>query len=214
MAQNGGEGASTNPPRRLLNEQALQALREYSEPVATVSDLDDALRASKPTIRDRLEELEGEGEVTSSTKGRTTVWWVSSQDESDGDSARSEPAQSTHPPVTDGAVDFQGSEGIEQLLQSNREMIQETRALRAQRQQLARKLNSAKWWVGLFSFGLLTSIVQVYINLPEPLLVIAALSLIAGALCALYVLATAAPVEEPQTNTPGISPAPDEQEDA
>jgi len=214
MAQNKGEESSVGPPRRLSNDRALKALCEYPEPVATVSDLDDALRASQPTIRDRLEELEGEGKVASSTKGRTTVWWASSRGESDEGSVGSDPEQSNTPPVTDGAVDSQGVEGIEQLLQSNREMIQETRALRAQRQQLARQLNSAKWGVGLFSFGLLTSIVQVYINLPEPLLAVAAFSMIVGTLCALYVLATAGPVEEPKTDTPGISPAPAEQEDA
>jgi hypothetical protein len=116
--------------------------------------------------------------------------------------------------VTDGAVDSQGGEGWNQLLQSNRELIKETRALRAQSQQLDQQLDTARWGARLVVLGFAIGIGQNYINLPYPATNFALLCVVAGVLYSTLVLEGIIPVKDPDTDTSGGSTSPPEQESA
>lgn len=63
------------------DDDVLQALREHSEPVATTSDLADALGVTRETVRRHLSELQEAERVGRKEVGaRAVVWWPTPDD--------------------------------------------------------------------------------------------------------------------------------------
>lgn len=74
MGQNRGEGGRF--AARVEGDDVERALREHGEPVATASDLTDALNVTGETVRRHLIELHEDGRVGRKRVGsRAVVWW-------------------------------------------------------------------------------------------------------------------------------------------
>mgnify|MGYP006448906111 CR=1 FL=1 len=74
---------TTGRPRTFVNEDVLDAIDEYSEPVVTLTDLAEIMEPSKEAINPRLKELVESGKLKQKRAGANAiVYWRSTHSRS------------------------------------------------------------------------------------------------------------------------------------
>lgn len=165
-------------------------------PVATSTYVAEEAGVSRPTALDRLKEGKEEGRIKGTQVGQASVWWAADDPitakHADGIDVVEVPApdDAVEEPVADGAVGG-AVEEVQQLLQTNRELIQETRARRRQVRNLRRP-------TFLIAAGIVAGFVDSVFPVPQAFLALAGFMMLIGTGVLLWRLSQAPAVIEPE----------------